>query len=98
MLYEVSFLKNAPLKIVKISRYIDLTTEQRSGAARVYTKKQKNAKKPKSKQPVRSNAKIYVRDGILKLLRSPGIDSKELISPVYVAWRAGTTTLFLLGF
>jgi hypothetical protein len=56
------------------------------------------------------------RDSILKLLRSPGIDSKEsppetvflrkrsldldskeLISPAYVAWLAGTTTLFLLG-
>jgi hypothetical protein len=32
-----------------------------------------------------------------KRLWSPGIDSKELIPPVYVARRAGTTTLFLLG-
>ncbi len=32
-----------------------------------------------------------------KLLRSPGIDSKESISSAYEAWRAGTTTLFLLG-
>jgi hypothetical protein len=38
-----------------------------------------------------------IRDGIFKLLRIPGIDSKESIPPVYVAWRAGTTTLFLLG-
>jgi hypothetical protein len=37
------------------------------------------------------------RDGIFKLLRSPGIDSKESIPPAYVAWRASTTTLFLLG-
>jgi hypothetical protein len=37
------------------------------------------------------------RAGIFKLLRSPGIDSKESIPPGYVAWRAGTTTLFLLG-
>ncbi len=37
------------------------------------------------------------RDGIFKLLRSPGIDSKESIPTVYVAWRAGTTTLFPLG-
>ncbi len=50
-----------------------------------------------------------VCDGIFKLLRSPGIDSKELIPPVYVAcrpfqeprnrflaWRAGTTTLFVV--
>jgi hypothetical protein len=32
-----------------------------------------------------------------KLLRSPGIDSKDSIPPAYVAWRAGATTLFLLG-
>jgi hypothetical protein len=38
-----------------------------------------------------------IRDGIFKLLRSPRIDSKEWIPPAYVAWRAGTTTLFLLG-
>jgi len=37
------------------------------------------------------------RDGIFKLLRNPGIDSKESIPPAYVAWRAGTTILFLLG-
>ncbi len=37
------------------------------------------------------------RGGIYKLLRSPGIDSKEQIPPAYVAWRAGTATLFLLG-
>jgi hypothetical protein len=34
---------------------------------------------------------------IFKRLWSPGIDSKELIPPAYVAWRAGTITLFLLG-
>jgi hypothetical protein len=38
-----------------------------------------------------------VRDGFLKLLRSQVIESKEAIPPAYVAWRAGTTTLFLLG-
>jgi hypothetical protein len=38
------------------------------------------------------------RGGIFKLLWSPEIDSKESIPPVYVAWRAGTRTLFLLGF
>jgi hypothetical protein len=37
------------------------------------------------------------RDGIFKLLRSPGIDPKDSIPPAYVAWRAGTTTLLLLG-
>ncbi len=34
---------------------------------------------------------------ILKHLWSPGIDSKEWIPRAYVAWRAGTITLFLLG-
>ena len=38
-----------------------------------------------------------VRDGIFKLLMSPGIDSTKSIPPAYVAWRAGTTTLVLLG-
>jgi hypothetical protein len=37
------------------------------------------------------------RAPILKRLWSPGIDSKELIPPANVAWRAGTITLFLLG-
>jgi hypothetical protein len=32
-----------------------------------------------------------------KRLWSPGIDSKEWIPPAYVAWRAGTITLFLLS-
>ncbi len=33
---------------------------------------------------------------ILKLLRSSGIDSKESFSSAYLAWRAGTITLFPL--
>ncbi len=28
---------------------------------------------------------------------SPGMDSKEPIPPAYVAWRAGTITIWLLG-
>ncbi len=36
-------------------------------------------------------------DSILKLLRSPGIDFKESIPPAYLAWRAGTTNLFLFS-
>ncbi len=36
-------------------------------------------------------------DDIFKLLRSPGIASKESVPPAFVAWSAGTTTLFLLG-
>ena len=37
------------------------------------------------------------RARIFKLIRSSRIDSKEPIPPGCVAWRAGTTTLFLLG-
>ncbi len=33
-------------------------------------------------------------ESIFKLLRSPGIYSKESIPPAYVAWRAGTTTIY----
>ncbi len=44
-----------------------------------------------------SKCSTVIWDGIVKRLRSPGIDSKESIPPAYVAWRAGTTTLFLLG-
>jgi hypothetical protein len=40
---------------------------------------------------------VTSRARIFKLLSSPRIDSKESIQPAYVAWRAGTTTLFLLG-
>ncbi len=40
---------------------------------------------------------IEHRARIFKLSMSPGNDSKEPIPPAYVAWRAGTTTLFLLG-
>ncbi len=40
-----------------------------------------------------ANTKIRAR--IFKLLRSSRIDSKESIPPAYVAWRVGTTTLFL---
>ncbi len=43
-------------------------------------------------------AKAYMNGArIFKRLWSPGIDSKEWIPPAYVAWRAGTITLFLLG-
>jgi hypothetical protein len=37
------------------------------------------------------------RARIFKLLRSPRIGSEETIPLGYVAWRAGTPTLFLLG-
>ncbi len=35
--------------------------------------------------------------GIFERVWGPGMDSKEWIPPAYVAWRAGTITLFLLG-
>ncbi len=37
------------------------------------------------------------RASIFKRVWGPGIDSKERIPPAYVAWQAGTITLFLLG-
>jgi hypothetical protein len=40
---------------------------------------------------------LGARGGIFKHLWCLGIDSKESIPPAYVAWRAGTTNLFLLG-
>jgi hypothetical protein len=38
-----------------------------------------------------------VRAGIFKPVWSPGIDAKASTPPAYVAWRAGTITLFLVG-
>jgi hypothetical protein len=40
---------------------------------------------------------VETRARIFKLLKSPGIDSKEPIPSAYEAWRAGTITPFLLG-
>ncbi len=40
---------------------------------------------------------FWSRARIFKHLMSPRIDSKESIPAAYVAWAAGTTTLFLLG-
>ncbi len=37
------------------------------------------------------------RAGIFKPLWSPGIDAKASTPPAYVACRAGTITLFLVG-
>ncbi len=36
---------------------------------------------------------VVIRARIFKLLSGSGIDSKELVPPAYVAWRAGTITL-----
>ncbi len=40
---------------------------------------------------------LYVLFPDVKRLWSPGMDSKKLITPAYVAWRAVTITLFLPG-
>ncbi len=40
---------------------------------------------------------LVFRAGIFKPLWSPGIDAKASTPPAYVAWRAGTITLFLVG-
>ncbi len=41
--------------------------------------------------------KSQYRDGIFNTLRSPGSYFTESITPAYVAWLAGTTTVFLLS-
>ncbi len=41
-------------------------------------------------------ASLFCWSRIFKRLWSPGIDSKEWIPRAYVAWRAGTRTLFLV--
>ncbi len=48
-------------------------------------------------RPGKSNRRAGLEVGILELLSCPGINSKELIPPAYVAWQAGAATLFLLG-
>ncbi len=53
----------------------------------------RNAESPETEGMPANNS----RARIFKRLWSPGIDSKEWIPPAYVAWRAGTITLFLLG-
>jgi hypothetical protein len=45
----------------------------------------------------RNRRREEIRARIFKRLWSPGIGSKASIPPAYVAWRAGTITLFLLG-
>jgi hypothetical protein len=53
---------------------------------------------PRNRLPVAINfLKYRTRAGIFKRLRSSGIDAKELIPSDYVAWRASTTTRFLLS-
>jgi hypothetical protein len=49
------------------------------------------------KRPDTKQKNQVSRTRIFKRLWGLGIDSKELIPPAYVAWRAGTITLFLLG-
>jgi hypothetical protein len=45
----------------------------------------------------KNNIVTVIRARIFKHLRSRRIDSKQLIPPAYVVWKAGTTTLILLG-
>ena len=54
---------------------------------------------PRSMQKIRSHhcSPTAARARIVKLLRRPGINSKESIQPAYVTWWACTITLFLLG-
>ncbi len=65
----------------------------------LYTQKDQNitdSKAWKFPLPLFRTASYCCRTaGILKLLRSPGMDSKESILPAYAAWRAGKATLFL---
>jgi hypothetical protein len=49
-------------------------------------------------EPFTLSFKYLSRGGNFKILRSPGIDSKELIPPAYVALWACTIALFLLSF
>ncbi len=42
-------------------------------------------------QKISANLFLASRDGIFIHVRSPGINSKESVSPAHVAWRAGTT-------
>jgi hypothetical protein len=54
-------------------------------------------KEPRNRFQGIDSASYVARARIVKLLRSPKIDSKKPIPPGCVAWRDGTTTLFLLG-
>ncbi len=51
----------------------------------------------KSQGKVSRRLAFVHRARTFKCLWGSGIDSKEWIPPAYVAWRAGTITLFLLG-
>ncbi len=46
---------------------------------------------------ISGNAERALQRRSFKLLKSPGIDSKESIPQAHVAWLTGTTTLFLLN-
>jgi hypothetical protein len=52
---------------------------------------------PEETNASKSSWKALYRAGIFKPLWSPGIDAKASTPPAYVAWRAGTITLFLVG-
>jgi hypothetical protein len=54
---------------------------------------QESSPRAKSQEDTLSAPRVTTRARIFKLLSAPGIDSKESISPAYVAWRAGMNTL-----
>ncbi len=59
--------------------------------------KEQHLYKSQRKESLREEREVAGWARIFKRLWNPGIDSKEWIPPAYVAWRAGTITLFLLG-
>ncbi len=54
-----------------------------------------NSESTINQSPTKLGSIRTTRASIFKRLWSPEIDSKERIPPAYVAWRAGTITLFL---
>jgi hypothetical protein len=59
--------------------------------AAVYNRFEKKSFFYREWDQIHQSATQKSRARICKRLRSPGIDSKETISPAHVAWRAGTS-------
>ncbi len=71
-----------------------------AGAYGAVTSRQQAGVRPARPVPPTPSIKgqrTYNRARIFNCLWGPGIDSNEWIPPAYVAWRAGTITLFLPG-
>ncbi len=73
---------------VRLLTPLPLTAQQNS---KIKTASFMNKKLPAAHENFR------IRAGTFKRVWGPGIDAKASIPPAYVAWRAGTITLFLLG-